>query len=55
MKNFTPIAMRCNQEQWNSIKDSIPKEWINDNNFDLIEYLYLTNNYNSGNKKRIRT
>lgn len=39
------IAMKCSQKDWDSIKDRIPKEMINDTKFDLIEYPYLTNNY----------
>jgi hypothetical protein len=39
------IAMRCTQEQFESIKDRIPKP--NDSDFDLIKYPYLTNYYNN--------
>jgi len=49
------IAMKCTQEDWDSIKDRIPKDLINDNQFDLIEYPYLTNNYYSECKKGIGT
>lgn len=49
------IAMKCTQEQWDSIKDRIPEEMIHDNLFSLIDYPYLTNNYNSQNRKGIGT
>ena len=29
MKTFTPIAMKCTQEQWDSIKGRIPEKMIN--------------------------
>ena len=48
MKKFTPIAMKCSQENWDSIKNMIPNNWINDGMFDFIEYPYLTNNFYSG-------
>jgi len=42
------IAMRCTQEQFESIKDRIPEH--NDYNFNLKKYPYLTNSYNNDNK-----
>jgi len=44
-----PIAMRCTQEQFDSIKDRINLP-ITDNEFDLEKYSYLTNNYNGNDK-----
>jgi len=38
------IAMRCTQEQFDSIKDRINLP-INDSMFDLKQYPYLTNNF----------
>ena len=42
---FTPIAMRCTHEQWNSIKDELPKPV--DVYFNLKEYPYLVNDFKS--------
>jgi len=42
------IAMRCTQEQFESIKDRIKCE-INDTQFNLKLFPYLTNNYCAGN------
>jgi len=39
-----PIAMRCTQEQFDSIKDRINLP-VNDTQFNLKQYPYLTNDY----------
>lgn len=43
MKKFTPIAMKCTQEDWESIKDKIPKNYIK--SVYPNEKTYLVNNW----------
>lgn len=50
MKKFTPIAMKCTREDWESIKEFIPKNLIRKDvysNFNVDNYTsYITNDYN---------
>jgi len=40
MKKFTPIAMKCTQEDWESIKDDLKElEIFSVHNFEIYEYL----------------
>jgi len=54
MKKFTPIAMKCTQEDWESIKSFIPKKLIRKDvysNFNVANYTsYITNDYNEAGK-----
>ena len=54
MKKFTPIAMKCTQEDWESIKSFIPKKLIRKDvysNFNVTDYTsYITNDYNEKGK-----
>lgn len=44
MKKFTPIAMKCTQEDWESIKNEIPERYVYDLDEDWEEQRYITNN-----------
>lgn len=43
MKKFKPLAMKCSQKDWDSIKGRIPKKKINSVcNFEKYDYLTIT-------------
>jgi len=44
MKKFTPIAMKCTQEDWDSIKSNFSKNQISSIN-DFDNFGYLVNNH----------
>jgi len=44
MKKFTPIAMKCTQEDWDSIKSKFSKKQISSIN-DFDNFGYLVNNH----------
>jgi len=46
MKKFTPIAMKCTQEDWESIKDEILKHKEFELNENFEECTFLVNNWN---------
>jgi len=54
MKKFTPIAMKCTQEEWESIKNFIPKKLIRKDMYGCfnspIYASYITNDYNEEGK-----
>ena len=54
MKKFTPIAMKCTQEEWESIKNFIPKKLIRKDIYGCfnshIYTSYITNDYNKEGK-----